>query len=97
MQIFPGNKVLDALTGVPLKTGLDALAPKIPKIPPPLIPTPPPEREDPEISAARKKQRATELRRKGRRSTILTSGRGITDPLGTVSRPEARTSELLGG
>ncbi len=62
-----------------------------PKAPPPLPPIP--KREDPSIASARKKQRSAELMRKGRRATILT--RGIEDPLG-ATRPEARTSELLG-
>lgn len=67
-------------------------------LPPPPSPPPPPKRDDPSIAAARKKQKSSELRRKGRRATILTSGRGIEDPLGVV-RPEAteRTSQLLGG
>lgn len=63
-----------------------------PDVPEP--PPPPPAREDPQIAKAKKDQRAIELKRKGRRSAILTSGRGVKEPLGTVNRPAA---QLLGG
>ena len=88
MQLLPGfgsgspSAVTDVTAGL--------LGRKPPASLPPL-----PTRRDPEIAAARKKQRDIELRRKGRRSTILTSGRGVEDQLG-VSRPQARGAELLG-
>lgn len=69
-----------------------------PSAPPPL--PPPPTREDPAIAKARETQRTAELRRRGRRGAILTTGRGVEEPLGTVKRPQAtalRQSELLGG
>ena len=66
--------------------------PSTPASPPPL-----PTREDPQIRAARETQRQAELRRKGRRKAILTTGRGIEDELGTVNRPQAREARLLGG
>lgn len=60
-------------------------------------PLPPlPKRTDPEIEAARKKQRLLAKRRKGRGASILTSGQGVEGGLGSVSRPEARSSNLLG-
>lgn len=65
----------------------------------PPAPLPPlPTREDPEIEQARKRAQIAEKLRRGRRSTILTSGRGVEDQLGSVSRPEARGgATLLGG
>ena len=74
--------------------GLGILTPRRDPLPTP--PPPPPTREDPEIRKARDTQRTAELRRRGRRATILTSGRGIEDELGTVNRPQARGSTLLG-
>lgn len=73
--------------------------PKAPPPLPPLQPLPPlPTRADPEIEAARKRQQTAAKLRKGRRATILTSGRGLEeDKLGTVSRPKARSVKLLGG
>ncbi len=65
-----------------------------PKAPPPLPPLP--TRADPAIEAARKRQQTSALMRKGRRASILTSGRGVEDELGTVSRPEARGAKLFG-
>lgn len=57
--------------------------------PPPATPT----REDPEIAAARKKARQEELKRRGRRATILTGGQGVTsEALG--STPLAGTTTL---
>lgn len=60
--------------------------------PPPIQPLPPPiTREDPEIKAAKEKQRRSELQRKGRRSQILT-GSDIESTFGDVSRPEAKAT-----
>lgn len=61
-------------------------------------PLPPlPTQDDPAIAEARKIQRTSELRRKGRRASILTSGRGVEDELGTAAnRPQARAAKLLG-
>lgn len=64
-----------------------------PSVPPP---PPPPTREDPEVKAAREKTRLAALQRKGRRASILTGGQGVEDSLGSVSRPEARSAQLLG-
>ena len=55
---------------------------------------PPPTAEDPEIAAARQKQIDIDMKRKGRRASILTSARGVEDDLGTVNRP--RAAALLG-
>lgn len=63
--------------------------------PPPPLPMPKP--EDPEIEAARTKQREAEKLRRGRRSSMITGGQGVTEPLGSVGRPEARAANLLGG
>jgi len=68
-------------------------APEAPPPPPP----PPPEREDPAIAEAARKSREDELKRRGRRASILTSGRGVTEdaPLG---RPSAQAgADTLGG
>ncbi len=60
--------------------------PKPPKVGPP--PPPPPERDDPAVLEAARKQRLSDLSRRGRRSSLLTSGAGVLDtaPLG---RPAA--------
>jgi hypothetical protein len=62
--------------------------------PAPLAPLP--TQEDPAIAEAKKNQRKSELRRKGRRASILTSGSGVEDELGSVARPEARAARMLG-
>lgn len=71
------------------------VAPKTPRVSaPPPVPTRDSAAEDRE--AARKKQRQSEARRKGRAATILTdpeTGLGS----GAISRPQARSSRLLGG
>ena len=65
------------------------------KGPPPLEALPPtPTRDSPEVLEAARRQAEADRLRKGRRSTILTSRRGVEDKLGTVNRPEAST--LLG-
>lgn len=51
--------------------------------------------EDRELEGARKRAREAEKLRKGRQASILTSSRGVTEPLGTANRP--RASSLLGG
>ena len=58
-------------------------------------PPPSPTREDPAIAEARKKLRSSELRRRGRAATILTSGRGVLGAVG-VDRPEATAADKLG-
>ena len=59
-----------------------------PKIPP--LPAPPkqPSRDDPSIEEARKAQRLADLRRKGRKSTIITGGAGLTTDA-PLSQPQA--------
>lgn len=54
----------------------------------PVAPALPPERSDPAVSAAASKARAEELRRRGRRATILSGGAGIPDPA-ALGRPSA--------
>lgn len=61
-----------------------------------LVPEPIPDLESPEVIEARKKQRLAELKRKGRRATILTGGLGVKEGLGSVRRPGAREAVLLG-
>ena len=68
-----------------------------PKPPAPPPPPPAPTREDPAVAESKEKLRKAELQRKGRAATILTSGSGAEDDLGSISRPQARTSKLLGG
>lgn len=66
-----------------------------PSAPAPIAPLP--TQEDPEIAKAKKEQRSSELRRKGRRASILTSGSGVEDDLGAAAvRPQARAARLLG-
>lgn len=48
------------------------------------------------VEAERRRALIEAQRRRGRRASILTSGSGVTDPLGSVSRPEARASDFLG-
>ncbi len=61
--------------------------------PPAVTPLPPlPTREDPAIAKAKEDQRSAELRRKGRRAAILTSGEGAEeteDQLAGIDRPRA--------
>lgn len=71
--------------------GLDQGAP-----PPPAAPTALPQRDDPEIGQARKRQQEADRLRKGRRASILTSSRGVEGGLGSVNRPGARAAQLLG-
>lgn len=66
-----------------------------PPAPAPIAPLP--TQEDPEIAKAKKEQRSSELRRKGRRASILTSGAGVDDDLGSAAiRPQARAARLMG-
>lgn len=60
--------------------------------PPALPPVPKP--DDPAIEEARRKRRLAELNRRGRGSTVLTGGEGVTEEA-PVKRPELR--KLLGG
>lgn len=77
---------------------VDVLAPNLPEVPEAL--PPPPSAQEPAISAAmeeaRKKQTATDLKRRGRKASILTSARGVENELGVVNRPQARAAALLG-
>ena len=52
-------------------------------------------RTSPEIQNTEDKAIEEEMLRRGRRSTILTSGSGVAEPLG-VSRPAGRAATLLG-
>ena len=46
---------------------------------------------------AKKRKQLEELGRRGRRASILTSSSGVTDQLGSVSRPQAQAlTETLG-
>ena len=67
------------------------ISPKTPRLPP--APPAPPTRDDPAIAAAGKKQQAADLRRRGRRSTIITGGQGVLG--GTpLSQPRAGAATL---
>ena len=61
-----------------------------------VLPPPPPKRDDPAIAESRKKLRASELRRKGRRSTIVTGGEGVLGEAPLI-QPQARGAQLFGG
>ena len=69
--------------------------------PPAPTPLPPvPTRADPEIAASKERLRQSELRRKGRRASILTSPKeegGALGPGTSIERPQARAAQLLGG
>lgn len=65
--------------------------PKPPSLPPP---PPLPTEDDPAVEEARKKRRLAEIKRKGRRATILTSGLGDGSEA-SVNRP--RLTNRLGG
>ena len=57
------------------------------------------ERESAKVDAenAKRKKQLEELGRKGRRASILTSSSGVSDQLGSVSRPQAQAlTETLG-
>lgn len=68
--------------------------PDTPDLPPPVAV---PRRQDPEIDAARDRQREAEKRRKGRRAANITGGIDDEEQLGVVSRPQARAAQNLGG
>lgn len=90
MQLLPGFDTKRAIFGIPKSpTQLLSGSSDIPPLPPP------PTRQDPAILDAMKKQKSSELARAGRRSTILTGGRGVQSPLGTTNRPMAK--QFLGG
>ena len=58
----------------------------------PALPPPPArvvKRDDPAIAAASRKQRLSDLRRKGRASTIITGGLGVTGDV-PLNRPSAQ-------
>jgi len=68
-----------------------------PSVPPP--PPPPPTREDPAIAEAKEAQRQAELKRKGRKASVITGGQGVEDNLGTAGGPQVerpRAAQLLG-
>ncbi len=96
-SIVPGLVAAGAAGGAIIGAGgkkiIGALTPDVPGAKPlPPLPT----RQDPAIGAARREQQTLERRRRGRRSTILTSGQGVEDQLGIISRPQARSAQLLG-
>jgi len=70
--------------------GKSIFSPDIPALPPPVT------REDPAIAAAQKKSALAEKGRRGRRSTIKTSGLGVTGSA-PLAQPRARAAQLLGG
>lgn len=73
--------------------GFGGGAPSVPAAPPP-----PPTREDPAVADSKAKLRQSELKRRGRSASILTSGSGAEDDLGAgIDRPQARAAALLGG
>ena len=74
----PGKSILDPL-------GMLSAKSKVPSLP---APPKQPSRDDPSIEAARKAQRLADLRRKGRKSTIITGGAGLTSDA-PLSQPQA--------
>ena len=89
--ILPG---IGGVAGIGPEKLKKLLNPDIPEPTPlPAFPT----SADPEIEAARKRQRDAERLRSGRRASMITGGKGVTEPLGSVGRPEARAANLLGG
>ena len=77
-----------------LPPGKSLFSPPRPRLPPP--PPPPVTREDPAIAAAAKKQRQADLRRRGRKATIITGGQGVLGDA-PLAQPQARSAQLLGG
>lgn len=63
----------------------------------PDMPAPPApvKRDDPAISAAQKKQREADLRRRGRRASIVTGGQGVLGDA-PLLQPQARGAQVLG-
>lgn len=71
--------------------GFSSSGPSLPaRLPPPTT------RDDPAIADAKKKLRASELRRKGRRASIITGGAGVLGEA-PLSQPQARGAQLFGG
>ena len=77
---------------IPGKSVGNIFAPKPAPLPPP--PPPPPTPDDPAVVESKKKLRESELRRRGRRASILTGGQGALGEA-EVARPEAG-AQLLG-
>ena len=65
-------------------------SPSMPAAPPPPAPPAPPKDVDPAISAAKEDERRRAALARGRSSTILTGGRGLT------SEPRTAGKSLLG-
>lgn len=70
--------------------------PDVPAPPPPEVSAP--TRTDPDVVAARKRARESELRRQGRRASVF-FGREREAPLGVaqIQRPAGRAAQTLGG
>lgn len=85
-QLLPGK----SLFSPPRPQALPPILMANPQIAPATVP---PERTDPRVLEAGKKQREAELRRRGRSATVLTGGKGVTEkaPLG---RPTATSGDL---
>ena len=83
-----------------IRKGSDPLGlfnkPKGPLPPPPPLP-PPVNRNSQAVKDARNKAIREAKNRRGRKSTILTSGRGVSDDQLGVTRPEAKNATTLGG
>ena len=79
----------------PFKAIGDILSPDFPDEPEPLPAPPSLESAAPQLESA-----AADVRkrfRRGRASTMITGGAGVTTPLGAVNRPEAfRAAQVLG-
>jgi hypothetical protein len=85
-----GNILLDTLTGGPTSKLLDS---SVPDIEPPIVPTPDiinQQAIDTAGDAAGRAQQIIEKRKRGRRSTILTGGLGLT------SQANVRKPTILG-
>ena len=62
---------------------------------PPPAPPPPPTREDPAIAESKRKRRLTERLRRGRAASVKVGNDGLG--AAPVTRPEARSAQVLGG
>ena len=80
--LFADTTIPFSQRGLPIKFGLV----RDPNAPPDI---------NEQLEEARQRAREEARSRRGRRASILTSGRGITEPLGTTIRP--RAAALLGG
>ena len=85
--LFAPSTIGEAFSGLRAKV-------QTPQITPPAAP---PTRDDQQVQQARERAVEAARLRRGRAATVLSSGAGVQDELGSVSRPQARAATMLGG